>query len=186
MKIPRQPSAAFTLIELLLVLALLVIIAGATAMALQGTLLGARLDQGEQRVRTAWSDARLQAISTGEQVAFTCLVGGRDFRLSTPSRPNLTASISGDSNADDSAQQLPEGVVFRSLRAAPRQSTQQSSFAAISAEEGQWSLPVVFASDGSSYDAVVVLESKTGKRSSLTLRGLTCTAITSDLVGGTQ
>ncbi|MGI9455461.1 MAG: prepilin-type N-terminal cleavage/methylation domain-containing protein [Aeoliella sp.] len=171
---PLQSRRGFSLIEMLLVLALLVMIAGITAVALDGSMMSARLDEGAQRVRTAWSDARLQTISAGEQMAFTCLLGSRDFRLSS-CNDSCAPAGTGEETSEGASGQLPNGIVFRSLRSTPRNSPVQE-LSTRPPNEGQWSSPVIFTPDGTSYDAVVVIENESGRQIELSLRGLTCTA----------
>lgn len=172
----RPVRSAFTLIEILLVLALLVVIAGFTVMTLDASVLRSKLRKGVEQVRTAWADGKHLSISGGQRMVFTCVIGGRDYRLTS-----LGQVVAPDANAAPTANpQLPEGVVFRSLdAAAPTALTQQSGSYFV--DEGQWSKPVVFNPDGTSYDAVVVLEESSGKQVQVTLRGLTCTASTSDV-----
>jgi type II secretory pathway pseudopilin PulG len=179
MKPKTLPYAAFTLVELLLVLALLVVIAGFTAAALEGSLLQSKLRKGVDQVRTAWSEARLQSVSGGQRLAFTCLVGGRDYRLSTCDDLVL-ATDAQTQQANSDTGQLPEGVVFRSVEAAPSTLANQG-VATVLPTEGQWSAPIVFSPDGTSYDARLVFESSTGRQVQLSLRGLTCTAESSDV-----
>lgn len=175
---PAPLRAAFTLIELLLVLALLVVIAGFTVMTLEGSILRSKLRKGVDQVRTAWSEARLDAIASRERVAFTCMVGGRAFRLS-PIDSMLTTP--GEAAVAAGEGELPEGIVFRTLEAAPNTPLTQAD-AAEPPREGQWSSPVVFNADGTSYDAVLVLEESTGKQVQVSLRGLTCSAQVADVL----
>lgn len=182
-----QPSRfGFTLIELLLVLALLVVIAGFTAAALDGSIVQARLREGTERVRAAWSDARVQTIASGERTAFTCLLGGSDFRLSTCTGPATPAPGSDDPESENGMTgQLPQGVTFYSVRAAP--SNVAAGLEAVPPSgEGAWSAPIVFNPDGTSYDAVVVLQSESGRRVELALRGITCTANVNDVQVGRE
>lgn len=173
----KAPSA-FTLIELLLVLALLVVIASFTVMTLDGSVLRSKLRKSVEQVRTAWCDARLQAVSGGQRLAFTCMVGGRDFRLS-PVDNWLPANEEGQQSQSVSGQ-LPEGIVFRSLEAASNTAVTGGAAPAY-VDEGQWSQPVVFNPDGTSYDALLVLEEESGKQVQVSLRGITCTAESADV-----
>ncbi len=176
----RASRSAFTLVELLLVLALLVVIAGFTAAALEGSLLQSKLRKGVEQVRTAWSEARLQSVSGGQRLAFTCLVGGRDYRLSSCNDLIVPAEVE-QSQAAAAIRQLPEGVAFQSVEALPSNATSTQIAALPPATEGQWSAPIVFSPDGTSYDARLVLQSNTGRQVQLSLRGLTCTAESSDV-----
>lgn len=174
-------SRAFTLVELLLVLALLVVIAGLSVAALDGSLLKSRLRGGVEQVRTAWADARTQSATGGERLAFTCLIGGRDYRLSS-----ISDLILPDESAQEATSQtgeLPEGIKFAWLEAAPT-GAMQSTGSAPPPQEGQWSPPVVFNPDGTSYDAIVTIEDQAGQQIQLSLRGLTCSAFSNRVVTG--
>lgn len=173
-----KPTRAFTLIELLLVLALLVVIASFTVMLLDGTVLRSKLRKGVEQVRTTWCEAHLQAVSGGNRLAFTCLVGGRDYRIS-PIDSWLPANQQAEQPAGESGQ-LPEGIVFRSLESAPNTAATGGQSSAY-VDEGQWSQPVVFNADGTSYDASVILEEQSGKQVQVLLRGITCTAESIDV-----
>ncbi len=178
MTFPRPTRIGFTLVELLLVLTLLVVIAGFTAAALEGSLLQSKVRKGVEQVRTAWSEARLQSVSSGQRLAFTCLIGGRDFRLSSCN--DLIVPDEGQQAESGGANQLPEGVVFQLVEAQPStMATQAVQTPPVT--EGQWSAPIVFSPDGTSYDARLVLESNTGRQVQLALRGITCTAESSDV-----
>ncbi|WP_442485284.1 prepilin-type N-terminal cleavage/methylation domain-containing protein [Aeoliella sp. SH292] len=173
----HQRRTAFTLIELLLVLALLVVITGFTVLSLEGSILRSKLRKGVDQVRTSWSDARLQAVSGGQRMAFSCVIGGRDYRLSSVG--DMLAPQEGASPAGATGE-LPEGILFRSLEAASHVDVMGAT-AMPHIDDGQWSPPVVFNADGTSYDAVVILEEDSGKQVQVSLRGMTCTADVNDV-----
>jgi prepilin-type N-terminal cleavage/methylation domain-containing protein len=173
----RHYRAGFTLVELLLVLVLLVVIAATTVAALDGTVLHARIDEGAELVGSTWSDARSKAISDGVRVAFTCQFGGRDFRIGPC---NDLAQTPEQVEAASTQGQLPEGVVFRAMNAAQRDTVPAGTLP-IAGREGDWAPPILFDPDGTSYDAIVVLESEGGRQVELTLRGLTATSTVRDI-----
>src|SRR5271166_2762958 len=72
---------AFTLIEVLLVMALMVIISAVAWMALQGPLARQRLRAAADAVRTAWVEARVGAMKTGHTFAFRYRVHGDRYHL---------------------------------------------------------------------------------------------------------
>ncbi len=168
----QHPSRGFTLIELMLVLALLVVIGALSVAALDGTVTRARLDEGADAVGTAWTDARTKAISTGTRVVFTCQIGGSEYRIAPC---NDLAQTEEQMAAECDSGQLPEGVVFRAVQSAQRD-TVAAGTSAVAGMNGDWGSPIVFDPDGTSYDAVLVLESESGRQVELTLRGLTATS----------
>jgi prepilin-type N-terminal cleavage/methylation domain-containing protein len=167
----------FTLIELLLVLVLLVVIAAATIAALDGTLLHARIDEGAELVGATWTDARNKAISDGSRVAFTCQFGGRDFRIGPCNDMALTQE---QIEAASQQGQLPEGVIFRAVHAAQRDTVPAGTLP-VAGREGDWGSPILFDPSGTSYDALLVLESEGGRQVELSLRGLTATSTVRDV-----
>ena len=66
----RSPRSGITLLEVLLVMALLVAIASMAAPALQGTLDGHRLRNSADTIRVAWTKARVEAMETGRTHLF--------------------------------------------------------------------------------------------------------------------
>lgn len=164
---------AFTLVELLLVLALLVVIAGFTVMALEGSLLKSRLRSGVEQVRAAWADARTQTATGGERLAFTCLIGGRDYKLSPVK--DLCLPAADEQATTEKTGQLPKGIKFYSLQASASGAMAPAT-GVRPPENLQWSAPVVFNPDGTSYDAIVLMEDESGEQRQLSLRGLTCSA----------
>lgn len=180
---PNRPSHnrhAFTLIELLLVLVLLVVIGGMAVAVFDGSVLRARLDEGAEVVGAAWTDARTRAISSGNRVVFTCQLGGAEYRLSAA---NDLAQSEEQLEGATELGELPEGVVFRAVQAAPRDSMAAGT-AMLAGATGDWASPIVFDPDGSSYDAVLILESESGQQVELTLRGLTATSTVRRLLEG--
>ncbi|QDU55446.1 prepilin-type N-terminal cleavage/methylation domain-containing protein [Aeoliella mucimassa] len=197
MNTPIYQRRGFTLIELLLVMALLVIISGFAVIALQGSLLRSKMTKGVSQVRTAWSDARRESVEGGDRIAFTCMLGGREFRLTKVGNVQpadaqaagtgvVASDVDGTGNAsgnDDAfgTKELPEGVKFVSVTACPSKTVGAVALNGVQ-EEGTWSSPVVFSPDGTSYDAVVVFASDSGKQTQLALRGLTCTVEESNIL----
>lgn len=79
----RSSSAhrGLTLIELLLVLAILVLAAAAAMPALRGTLQDQRLKRAADQVRIEWTRAHVQAMKTGRMQMFRYEMGGQAFRV---------------------------------------------------------------------------------------------------------
>lgn len=173
----QHHRVGFTLIELLLVLALLVVIAGMSVAVLDGTVLHARIDEGAEIVGAALTDARTKAISSGARVAFTCQLGGRDFRIASCNDLSLAPE---EVEAAGTQGQLPEGVLFRAVQAAERDTVPAGTIPVVG-REGEWASPILFDPNGTSYDAVVVLEAEGGRQVEITLRGLTATSTVRDL-----
>lgn len=201
--VPRPPSpgpAAFSLVELLLVLGLLTMIAALTWPALERPFSNHRLSAAADVIRREWCLARIEAIRSCSTHAFQYTLGDRSFRtqrraeepddepwawerreavepaaaaLSAPEAPALPSTT----------KTLPEHVVFGAM-------TMNMDLAAATAGlepqlvrpvGGGWSDSICFYPDGTTSDVRLVLLNDRGSRVELTLRGLTGTVIVGDV-----
>ena len=160
-KIRPSPQAAFSLLELLLVLALAVVLAALAAPAFEGALSRTRLDSAAERLASAWGEARLEAIRTGEPVAFRCELGTPTYRVGTLSAmwettPGVTSQESNELSS----------VVFKQLSLGEPGDLPPAdpTVAAV----------LVFQPSGVTSDAYAILESAEGDLRRVELRGLTC------------
>ena len=89
---PRRLGSrrAFTLVEVLLTLAILVIMAGVTWSALQRPLARQRLHSAVDAVRTDWCQARVDAMKSGHTYSFRYLVHGDRYHLGPQEDPAQT------------------------------------------------------------------------------------------------
>ena len=78
---PRRSRSGMTLMELLLVLAILVLTAAISIPALRGTLRNQQLTRAGDIVRIEWARAHIQAMKTGRILMFRYQVGGQGFRV---------------------------------------------------------------------------------------------------------
>lgn len=171
--------AGFTLVELLLVLALAVAIAAIAAPSVTGTLDRVRLDGAAEQVRRAWSDARLQAIRDGEPIAFQAQVGAGGFTLCRLADAGLVgaagsgvaAAVGANGQAvaqqgalsEADSQELSEVVFAQVSTGVPGDPLIDPAVAAC----------VVFRADGSTDDAFAIIRAADGRQRTITLRGLT-------------
>ncbi|TWT96950.1 hypothetical protein Pla108_27270 [Botrimarina colliarenosi] len=164
---PRGP-AGFTLVELMLVLSLVVVLAALAAPSLSGTLARVRLEAAAEAVRTAWADARLEAMRTGQPVVFQCRLGTGEYTLSKLT--DATAALAGATDTADQEQLANDehedlgAITFTQLSVGdPLDPLLDPSVAAC----------VVFRPDGAADDAWAIVEAANGQRRQITLRGLT-------------
>jgi type II secretion system protein H len=180
----------FTLVEILLVLAILVVLAAAAAPILQNTMRDAALKSAADTVRVEWTRAHVRAMKTGRIQVFRFEQGGSQFTVqpfaagddeieSAPlvqgfgSNQGEIASPKLDTSR---AVTLPEGVTFvrGEALAEGRALNIEEDIRDANRFEGDWSQPILFYPDGSSSDAFVILvhaEREVGIR--LDLRGMT-------------
>jgi type II secretory pathway pseudopilin PulG len=179
----RMRRSAFTLFEILLVMALLVVIAAVMMPVIADSLSRARLENGGELVRAAWGRARLVAMETGEPYVFRYEPNGSRYQIA------LLTALTGE-NADEvnslpaieeedadyeadmlrlAKARLPQDIVFTKGEVA---AVPQLAGAAAS-QEGGWSPPITFYADGTTTDAAVEIANPDGEAIRVTLRGLT-------------
>ncbi|MEX2120972.1 MAG: prepilin-type N-terminal cleavage/methylation domain-containing protein [Pirellulales bacterium] len=169
---------AFTLLETVLVLSLLVILAAMAWPALKGPMSGHRLRRSADQVRAEWARARNRAMLSGEIQAFVYLPGSDRFRVVAYADAQGTlqqaaagsnAAGSGTTASGTSAGDrfLPAGVVFAASTISPAAS------AAAFGAQGSWSDMILFYPDGTTTNATVTLESEDGRQVPVELRGVT-------------
>ena len=191
----RNRRQAFTLIEVLLTLFLLVILATLSWPMLQRPLANQRLRKAADLVRAKWVAARVEAMRTGQTYVFQYTAGSE--RCSVKCRPEALAGtdqVFGDASDDsagvDSASTsfskrytLPETITFVAGQTAPDTRAAMAGPAADlpGASEAGLSVPILFYPDGTSSTAELVLKNEHGRHIKLVLRGLTGVVNVSDV-----
>ncbi|MEX2559654.1 MAG: prepilin-type N-terminal cleavage/methylation domain-containing protein [Pirellulales bacterium] len=174
---------AFTLLETVLVLSLLVILAAMAWPALKGPMSGHRLRRSADQVRAEWARARNRAMLSGEIQAFVYLPGSDRFRVVAyaDAQGTLQQAAAGSNTAGSDTpgsgttasgtaagdRFLPAGVVFAASTISA--AAAQAAFGA----QGSWSDMILFYPDGTSTKATVTHESEDGRQVPVELRGVT-------------
>ncbi len=169
--------------EVVLVLVLTAIIAGAAWPSVQRLYTSRRLGSAADQVRSAWCQARIEAMRSGHTYSFRYEIDGDHYRLAAQSDQGdassasagaiggdaaaASASSSGDGAATCAEQTLPEGIKFSS--------------AAAGGESDGWSAPILFYPDGTASDVQLVLADQRSRAVRVILRGLTGAVTLSDL-----
>jgi prepilin-type N-terminal cleavage/methylation domain-containing protein len=178
-----------TLIEIVLVLALLVVIGAISIPFLQGSFSTAALYSGGDLLRGAWAKARLTAMQSGQPHAFRYELLGSRFQIaamgaiglpeSNVLEPELLEEASTDNTIVSlSKNRLPNGVTFKGGDVS---SSNQMLAMMPGAGEGPWSAPIMFFPDGTTSDASVLLTNDNQVTVRVTLRGLTGVASITDV-----
>ena len=158
----------FTLLELLLVLALIAAITALAIPALRGPLENARLRTAADTLRAAFTRARLDATRAGKIRLFRYELGGARYRVmdwpATESQP-----------LDEKWQTLPDGVVF--LGGEAQEDSRQLDFSAAPAanavDEIDFGPALVFYPDGTTSTGQLTLKNQRDRAVTIRLRGLT-------------
>jgi prepilin-type N-terminal cleavage/methylation domain-containing protein len=182
----RNRRPAMSLLELLLVLALLVVIAAIAAPSLERPMEAEKLRRCAQLVQAEWGKARIRAMQSGQTIVFQYQTDSGRYRvqpwysddyllegnqLLDPAATTEAAALAG-------IGELPEGVKFftsttlsetRSLEIETELAKMSNSGAA----GESWSAPVLFFPDGTTTTAETTLVNEAGSYVIVRLRGLT-------------
>ena len=193
----------FTLLELLLVLALLVTIGAIAWPSLNRSLDTQRLKRGADLVRAHLLRARTKAITSGEIVSFRHQIDGSQFRVEQQSNygailesgamaaggspmGGATGMGGGASTANASSsggaaslppveEQLPEGVKFLQgqVGSDPRMGSISINDRFTSINDAAWSQPILFFPDGTATGATIRVQGERERMIEIELRALT-------------
>lgn len=189
----RLRRRGLSLMEMMLVLAVLVAVAAMAVPALQGPMDDQRLRKSADLVRSQWAQARVAAMKTGRMQMFRYEIGGELYSIQPWQGQTDAVEASGDLTAnpltEDTISQigaknannplgltgvkLPPGIKFFSGEATTDSRSLEVSASAVGTDAGSGlSQPIIFYPDGSTTDARLVL---TNERFfvRLDLRGLT-------------
>lgn len=178
-----MPRKAFTLLEVMLVMAVIVVVAGLAYPSLEGMYGGFKLTAATDGVRAAWAEGRSHAINEGRPYRFAVLPGKGNYRLA-PDSGDFWSGRGATSGGDDPANPplvledaLPSGV-----RIGVTGNTGQDGFGdsgdtaapAGGVDPGAWTTVVTFLPDGTCRaDAEMFFHCRGARSLSVRLRGLT-------------
>jgi type II secretory pathway pseudopilin PulG len=215
--IPRHSGrpAAYTLLELLLVLAVILAVAGAVTPTVVERMGDYKLKRGSEMARSAISSARIHAIDLSSVYQFRFEAGGRRYLAIPTDTEALITSQTGSAAAASApgalpstaivSGQLPEDLSFQPVVIAtlapgataatgvPPGGTDPAWTAAFAHvpnsgdyASASWSAPVLFRPDGSAMEAAVNVVDKKGDGFQLRVRELTGEVTVTRLATGTQ
>jgi prepilin-type N-terminal cleavage/methylation domain-containing protein len=178
-KIVRRPRRAYTLTELLLVVALLVLLAAIAWPTLDGLLATFRMREAADMVRACWADARAHAMNEGQAYRFSVLPGKGNFRVA-PDSPDYWSGNDPTPSDPNNPPLFHDDVLPRGVRFSTPDTYQSadmggdSSQPAGSVDPGSWSTIVTFLPDGTANQDVEIVFTGAGARPlDVKLRGLT-------------
>lgn len=172
-----------TLLEMMLVMAILVAVAALAMPALGRSVESHRLSQGADLVRAAWMRAHVKAMRENKIHMFRYQLSGNRFRTESwrtledesppPGQELLAAQTSAP--ADDRETELPEGVQFVAGDAQfeNRSASVEDEVSRFASADGSWSRPILFYPDGSTSNAHIVVGNQRKATIRVDLRGLT-------------
>jgi type II secretory pathway pseudopilin PulG len=184
---------AFTLVEVLLVLSLIVVFGAIAWPALRYSLASQRLRSAADQIRVEFTRARLAAIKDQIPYLFRYVPGESTYSLQPAGESAVGGFVasgawdvagggSGPRAAGTSAliqeKSLPEGVIFiaGSSQSDFRSEAVLEEWVSISGESAlAWSNPIIFFPEGTATDAELTLGNDQGRQISVFLRGITGT-----------
>jgi type II secretion system protein H len=189
--------AGMTLIEILLVLAIMVAVAALAAPAFQNMMRDARLQSAADELRVEFTRAHVKAMKTGRIQVFRFEIGGTRFSVqpyaASDDQIEAAPAVLGfgtddgevaSARMDDSqAVTLPEGVTFAGGSAALESRSQsiEEEIDEANMFGGDWSQPILFYPDGSSSDAWVIVANEREVAIRVNLRGMTSASRLSEI-----
>lgn len=179
-RLPKRDTSGFTLLELIIVLAVMIAVAAMSLPMLQRSFSGQKLDKGADLVRAHMGRARVNAIRNGEIFAFYYQIEGPAFRVG-PFNAETIDSLKDvplneeerTSNFDFGDDLLPREVRF-SMSLTHTDARAAAAMVSANYQPGDMR-PILFYPDGTSQTAKVILQNKENDAVQVTLRGLTGT-----------
>ncbi len=190
--ISRLDRGALTLLEIVLVLALMCVLGSLAYVTVLRPMASQRLDAAADQLRGEWLRARNRAMSRGVTYAFRCSQESGVYTLEpyedSSNSGTLTAdfggsNLSGAATASTIQGELPEKIVVHSANVLMDELS-AADFADsglppdVAGSEGQWT--ILFYPDGTAVSAVVTLRNEFGRAVDVSLRGLTGAVLVGD------
>jgi prepilin-type N-terminal cleavage/methylation domain-containing protein len=178
----------FSLLELVLVLALVVIVGSLAAPAAVKGFSSTRLRRAGDQVLAALADCRRTAVATGLPQEFRFQADGGQYQYGPWSQVAVSSEATPGSDSEvalpaSTQLRLPDEIVFGDGRVLLEVAeTDDLQVASTRDDRDAWSRPVVFRPDGGSTHASLVLSNDNEQHLRITIRGLTGLARASDVL----
>jgi len=150
----------YTLLELMLVMAIIVFLATLAYPSMAGLSGPVKLNGAADAVRSAWAQARAKAVEEGRPYRFAVVPGKGNFRIAPDSEDSWNGGEASGPDGPGLVQEeaLPPGVCFsRSGEGAGPPPGNDTVLPPGSVSPGQWSKVVVFNPDGTASEDVEIL-----------------------------
>jgi type II secretion system protein H len=188
---PTADRRGFTLMELLLVMAIMVIAAAAVMPSFRGAMRNSQLRSAADTVRSELIKAHVAAMRTGRVQVFRYEQNGGKYKT----EPFLSGDEALEGPPPDAAAPaptqhghqplhepaLPDGTRFVMADAAVQARGQQIESELASGSGANWGRPILFYPDGATVDAFLIVGNDQGHGIRIDLRGLTAAVKVSDI-----
>jgi prepilin-type N-terminal cleavage/methylation domain-containing protein len=186
---PPRTRSAYTLLELLLALAVIAVLAGVTIPSALRMYADSKLSDAAEKVRNLVGQTRLHAINTGNQYQFRYEKDGRHFvqipvEVPPQTDPNASTTSPTIPRPPSVLGELPEGMRFEAVTLTTDSTTDPTS-PPLQPELFQglpkapdlvslpWSAPILYSADGSANDASWLVVDERKQSIKIDVRGLT-------------
>lgn len=186
---PQDNRHGMTLIEVVLVVAVLVVIASLASPSLLGMMETQKLRKSAEVMRGAFAKTRLSAMKSGRIQMFRYQYDTGTYAVEPwyasddmlesndlqPTLPGMLPNAAANTPAGGRPTELPDGVIFLAGQTLSdnRSVEIDTALAQELSRETVWSPPILFYPDGTTSDARVVLTNKKRQVIEVTLRGIT-------------
>jgi prepilin-type N-terminal cleavage/methylation domain-containing protein len=170
----RKPRRGYTLLEVSLVLALMVVVAAIAYPSLDAMYGDVRVTAGADAIRAAWASARAHAMNEGRSYQFAVAPGHGRYRVA-PEGSDFgggSDAVAGDADPSNPPlileEALPKGLRFASgdaPQAAAVAPGHDAGQADAPVDPGSWTTLVTFLADGRADQDVEIILSYPGARS---------------------
>ncbi len=186
---PRDNRRGMTLIEVVLVVAVLVVIASLASPSLLGMMETQKLRKSAEVMRGAFAKTRLSAMKSGRIQMFRYQYESGIYAVEPwyasddmlesndlqPQLPGMLPNPAANMAASGKPTELPDGVTFLAGETLSDNRSAEVDYALAQqlSRETVWSPPILFYPDGTTSDARVMLTNKKRQVIEVTLRGIT-------------
>jgi prepilin-type N-terminal cleavage/methylation domain-containing protein len=155
----RRQRRAYTLMEIMLVMAIMVIIVGIGYPSIEALSAGVKVEGASDAVRGAWAEAQARAVNEGRPYRFAVVPGKGNYRVAPDSSDYWGGGTPAADDPDNPPlvleKSLPKGMVFTLDGAAPAADPRgETALPDDGVDPGQWSSTAVFLPDGTAQDDV--------------------------------
>ncbi len=174
----HRSRRAYTLMEVMLVMAVMVMFAAIGYPAIDSLYSGVKVDAASDAVRTAWSEAKTHAVNEGRAYRFAVVPGKGNYRVAPDGSDYWSGSAPPQADPDNPAivleNALPKGIVFTLNDATAGPTDGDTALPEGGVSSGQWSTVATFLPDGTADDDVKITLQMDGSRPTIiSLRSLT-------------
>ena len=183
----QQGRGAFTLLEIMIVLALMVVVAASATPLYRSTLRNERLRKAAQAIAADWTRTRAQAMQAGETQIWLCTLSEGSYSSSssaglstadavgavTEATGMTTTATDASSGASDFGQGMPDGISIVSILVSDADSIVTMAQASNEGQSG--AATVLFYPDGTTSSARLTVADEEGRSISVMLNGMSGT-----------